>query len=111
WLQAFTQMAFSTGAGWGLYLTYSVYMRKREDMALNAGVLCAANLFASLLAGIAVLCTVFALRNVDYATEAAEAGNQGLAFIYFAELLGQMPGGVFFGPLFSSRCSWPGSPA
>ncbi|HLR94355.1 MAG TPA: sodium-dependent transporter [Jiangellaceae bacterium] len=100
WLQAFTQMAFSTGAGWGLYLTYSVYMRKREDMALNAGVLCAANLFASLLAGIAVLCTVFALRNVDYATEAAEAGNQGLAFIYFAELLGQMPGGVFFGPLF-----------
>lgn len=100
WLQAFTQMAFSTGAGWGLYLTYAVYMRHKEDMALNAGVLCAANLLASLFAGIAVLCTVFALRGADFAAEAASAGNQGLAFIYFAELLGQMPGGAFFGPVF-----------
>lgn len=100
WLQAFTQMAFSTGAGWGLYLTYTVYMRKREDMFLNAGILCSANLLASLFAGTAVLCTVFALRGIDFATEAAGAGNQGFAFIYFAELLGEMPGGAFFGPLF-----------
>lgn len=100
WLQAFTQMAFSTGAGWGLYLTYAVYMRRREDMALNAGILCASNLFASLLAGTAVLCTVFSLRGIEFATEAAGAGNQGLAFIYFAELLAEMPGGAFFGPLF-----------
>lgn len=100
WLQAFTQMAFSTGAGWGLYLTYAVYMREREDMGLNAGILCSANLFASLMAGATVLCTVFALRSVQFATEAAAAGNQGLAFIYFAELLGEMPGGTVFGPLF-----------
>src|SRR5699024_989360 len=83
WLQAFTQMAFSTGAGWGLYLTYAVYMRKREDMAINAGIVCASNLFASLMAGAAILCTVFSLRSIEYATEAASAGNQGLAFIYF----------------------------
>lgn len=100
WLQAFTQMAFSTGAGWGLYLTYAVYMRKREDMAINAGIVCACNLFASLMAGAAILCTVFALRTGEFAAEAAGAGNQGLAFIYFTELLGQMPGGAFFGPLF-----------
>lgn len=100
WLQAFTQMAFSTGAGWGLYLTYAVYMRHKEDMALNAGILCSANLLASMMAGVAVLCTVFSLRTVEFAQEAAGAGNQGLAFIYFAELLSQMPGGVIFGPLF-----------
>ena len=100
WLQAFTQMAFSTGAGWGLYLTYAVYMRKKEDMAINAGILVSANLFASLMAGAAILCTVFALRSEEFAAEAAGAGNQGLAFIYFAELLGQMPGGAIFGPLF-----------
>lgn len=100
WLQAFTQMAFSTGAGWGLYLTYAVYMRRREDMGLNATILCSSNLLASLMAGATVLCTIFALRGVQFATEAAEAGNQGLAFIYFAELLGEMPGGAFFAPLF-----------
>ncbi|UPK74955.1 sodium-dependent transporter [Nocardioidaceae bacterium SCSIO 66511] len=100
WLQAFTQMAFSTGAGWGLYLTYSVYMRKREDMAVNAGLTCSANLLASLLAGTAVLCTVFSLRGEEYAATAAGAGNQNFAFTYFAELLGQMPGGAVFGPLF-----------
>src|SRR5699024_245499 len=71
-----------------------------EDMAINAGIVCASNLFASLMAGAAILCTVFSLRTIEYATEAAGAGNQGLAFIYFTELLGQMPGGAFFGPLF-----------
>ncbi|MHA6803820.1 sodium-dependent transporter [Salinifilum ghardaiensis] len=100
WLQAFTQMAFSTGAGWGLYLTYAVYMRRREDIGLNAFVVCGSNLIASLMAGIAVLCSVFALRGAEFAAEAAEAGNQGLAFIYFAELLTQMPGGPFFAVLF-----------
>ncbi len=101
WMQAFTQMAFSTGAGWGLYLTYSVYMRKREDFALNAGTVCSANLLVSLLAGIAVMATVFALRTPEFATEAASAGNEGLAFIYFAELFGEVPGGTwFFAPLF-----------
>lgn len=100
WLQAFSQMAFSTGAGWGLYLTYSVYMRRREDMGLNAFVVCGANLFASLMAGVAVLCSVFALRSAEFASEAASAGNQGLAFIYLTELLAQMPGGAFFAVLF-----------
>lgn len=101
WLQAFSQMAFSTGAGWGLYLTYSVYMRRREDMALNATVLCSGNLLASLMAGTAVISTIFALRSQAFAEEALAAGNEGLAFIYFAALFGEMPGGRwFFAPLF-----------
>ncbi|WP_129662759.1 sodium-dependent transporter [Phytoactinopolyspora endophytica] len=101
WLEAFTQMAFSTGAGWGLYLTYSVYLRRREDFALNAATISAGNLLASLLAGTAVLGTVFALRTQDFAEEAAASGNEGLAFIFFAELFGEMPGGRwFFAPLF-----------
>lgn len=101
WLQAFAQMAFSTGAGWGLYLTYSVYMRRREDFALNASILVAGNHLASILAGVAVLCTVFALRTPQFAAEAAGAGDQGLTFIYLAALFGEMPGGTwFFAPLF-----------
>jgi neurotransmitter:Na+ symporter, NSS family len=100
WLQAFSQMAFSTGAGWGLYLTYAVYMRHREDFGLNASTVVAGNLLASLLAGVIVLCTIFALRPVTFAEEALAAGNQGLAFIYFTELLVEMPGGAVFAPLF-----------
>jgi neurotransmitter:Na+ symporter, NSS family len=101
WLRAFSQMAFSTGAGWGLYLTYSVYMRRREDFALNASTVCAGNLLASMLAGVAVMGTIFALRSPDFAREAAESGNEGLAFIFFAELFGEMPGGTWlFAPLF-----------
>jgi neurotransmitter:Na+ symporter, NSS family len=101
WLRAFSQMAFSTGAGWGLYLTYSVYMRRREDFALNASTVCAANLLASLLAAIAIMGTIFSLRTREFAIEAAESGNEGLAFIFFSELFGEMPGGtLFFAPVF-----------
>ncbi|KOX10007.1 sodium-dependent transporter [Nocardiopsis sp. NRRL B-16309] len=101
WLGAFVQMAFSTGAGWGLYLTYSVYMRKKEDFALNSAIVVTGNHLASLLAGIAVICTVFAVQTPQYAEQAVSAGDQGLMFVYLAALFGQMPGGTwFFAPLF-----------
>lgn len=101
WLGAFVQMAFSTGAGWGLYLTYSVYMRKKEDFALNSAIVISGNHLASLLAGIAVICTVFAVQTPQYAEEAVSAGDQGLMFVYLASLFGQTPGGTwFFAPLF-----------
>ncbi len=59
WLQALTQNAWDTGAGWGLILVYAAYMRSNEDTALNAFMLPAANNFVSLCAGMMVFCTVF----------------------------------------------------
>ena len=59
WLQALTQNAWDTGAGWGLILVYAAYMRQNEDTALNAFMLPAANNFVSLCAGMMVFCTVF----------------------------------------------------
>jgi NSS family neurotransmitter:Na+ symporter len=61
WLQALTQNAWDTGAGWGLILCYASYLREREDTALNALLLPAANNTVSLLAGVMVLCTVFSV--------------------------------------------------
>jgi len=61
WLQALTQNAWDTGAGWGLVLVYAAYLRDREDTALNAVILPTANNVVSLLAGIMVLCTVFSV--------------------------------------------------
>lgn len=59
WIEALTQNAWDTGAGWGLVLCYAAYQRDREDTALNSFVLPAANNTISLLAGIMVFCTVF----------------------------------------------------
>lgn len=61
WLQALTQNAWDTGAGWGLILVYAAYMRSNEDTALNAFILPAANNTVSLCAGMMVLCTVFSV--------------------------------------------------
>ncbi len=61
WLEALTQNAWDTGAGWGLALTYAIYMRPREDIALNSFMLGFGNNSVSLLAGIMVICTVFSV--------------------------------------------------
>jgi NSS family neurotransmitter:Na+ symporter len=61
WLQALTQNAWDTGAGWGLVLVYAAYLRRNEDTALNAFILPTANNVVSLLAGIMVMCTVFSV--------------------------------------------------
>jgi len=34
WLNAFTQAAWSVGAGWGLMLTYAVYMSEHDDIGV-----------------------------------------------------------------------------
>jgi NSS family neurotransmitter:Na+ symporter len=95
WLQALTQNAWDTGAGWGLILTYAIYMREREDVPLNAFLIGLGNNSMSLLAGIMVLCTVFAI-NPGARSEIVGAGNEGLTFIWMPQLFEQMPGGGFF---------------
>jgi NSS family neurotransmitter:Na+ symporter len=95
WLEALTQNAWDTGAGWGLALTYAVYMRQREDTTINGFMLGFGNNSVSLLAGIMVLCTVFSIRP-DAATEIVGAGNTGLTFIWVPQLFAAIPGGRFF---------------
>jgi len=99
WLQALTQNAWDTGAGWELITTYAVYMRSKEDTALNAFVIGFGNNSMSLLAGIMVLCTVFSVMP-DAATQIVGAGNEGLTFIWIPQLFALIPGGRFFMALF-----------
>ena len=77
WLEALTQSAWSTGAGWGLILTYAIYMKHDEDVVLNATTIGFGNNSASLLAGMAVLPTVFAILPTNDALAAMESGNTG----------------------------------
>ncbi len=101
WLEALSQSAWSTGAGWGLIITYAVYMRESEDIVLNSFLTGLGNNSASLIAALAVIPTVFALSVSQEAAEAALGeGNTGLAFIVIPQLFEQMPGSRFFASLF-----------
>jgi neurotransmitter:Na+ symporter, NSS family len=95
WLQALTQNAWDTGAGWGLILVYAIYMKRNEDTALNAFMLGFGNNTVSLLSGIMVLCTVFSIMP-DAAAQITGAGNEGLTFIWMPQLFETMAGGRFF---------------
>ncbi|HSR67081.1 MAG TPA: sodium-dependent transporter [Acidobacteriota bacterium] len=102
WLQALTQNAWDTGAGWGLILTYAVYMRNREDVPLNAALIGFGNNSVSLLAGITIFCTVFATIPEQAAQVIREPGpaNTGLTFIWIPHLFSHMTGGYFFACFF-----------
>ena len=102
WLQALTQNAWDTGAGWGLILTYAVYMREKEDVPLNAALIGLGNNSVSLLAAIAIFSTAFAMIPAQAAEVIGTPGpaNTGLTFIWIPQLLGQMPGGFLFSTFF-----------
>lgn len=95
WLEALTQNAWDTGAGWGLVLTYAIYTGAKEDTNLNGFLLAFGNNAISLLAGIMVLCTVFSIRP-DAASTIVGQGNEGLTFVWIPQLFNQMPGGRIF---------------
>jgi NSS family neurotransmitter:Na+ symporter len=101
WLEGLSQSAWSTGAGWGLILTYSVYMKEKEDIVLNSFITGFGNNSASLLAGLAIIPTIFALApSVTEAEAALKAGNDGLSFIVIPQLFNQLPASSLFSSVF-----------
>jgi NSS family neurotransmitter:Na+ symporter len=105
WLQALTQNAWDTGAGWGLILTYAIYARQKEDVSLNAALTAFGNNSVSLLAGIIIFSTIFALspgEGVKELISGTGSTNTGLAFIFLPQLFQKMPGGVVVQTIFSS---------
>ncbi len=100
WLEALTQSAWSTGAGWGLILCYAVYVREREDVVTNAATIGLGNNVASILAAMAILPAAFAILPAGAAGEALAAGNTGLTFVWLPQVFARMPAGGLFLPLF-----------
>ncbi|MCP4216344.1 MAG: sodium-dependent transporter [bacterium] len=110
WLNALSQSAWSTGAGWGLVLTYSVYAAKKEDPVVSSTVIALGNNSASLLAAIIIVPTIFSFNTAAQSMEIMKAGNQGFAFIHLPLLFLKMPGGkilitIFFLALFFAAFS------
>lgn len=101
WLQAFTQCAWSTGAGWGFIIVYAVYTKEKEDIPCNCMIMGFGNNVGALLAGMTVLSAIFALAPSEaFAHEVLGAGNTGLTFIYLAQLFTTMPLGTLISAVF-----------
>lgn len=101
WLEALSQSAWSVGAGWGLYATYAIYTRKRDDIAQNSLTAGLGNNSVELLAGLTIIPAIFALApSQEYIAQATSSGNTGITFIYMVELLNVMPQTYIFGIAF-----------
>ncbi len=101
WIRALAQSAWSCSAGMGMGITYAVYMSKKEDIALNSFLTGFGDTAIALVAGIAVICTVFASANTySDATGYLAKGGTALTFIYLTELFVKMPLGWLIAPMF-----------
>ena len=101
WLEAFTQVAWSTGAGWGLMMVYAVYARRNEDVTVNSGIIAFSDVLVGFVAAAIVLGTLYAVAPApEFAEEALAAGNVGLTFIYIVDLTSTMPAAWILQPLF-----------
>ncbi len=107
WLQALTQTAWSTGAAWGLILTYAAYMRSRDDITLSAFQAGIGNNLIGLLAAMIIFPTVFALlggsmsdAEILQVMQTSGPAGTGLTFMWLPRLFAEMAGGRFFAVIF-----------
>jgi len=100
WLEALTQSAWSTGAGWGLALTYACYADDNDDPVLTPFTTGFGNNAISLLAVFAIVPTLFSFFPLTEVIELTQSGNTGLTFISLPSLFQQMPGGRMVAVLF-----------
>lgn len=102
WIEALTQNAWDTGAGWGLFLTYAAYMGSKQGIVKNAVATAVGNNTVSLLAALMVFATVFAILQSEMGMDQAAVlevmktsgpASTGLTFIWMPQLFARM----FFG--------------
>jgi len=109
WIDALTQNAWDTGAGWGLFMTYATYMKKEHGCTGNAFMTGIGNNTVSLLAGIMIFGTVFSVlkhemgiadtRILEIMRDSGPAST-GLTFIWIPQLFNKMTGGGVLAVLF-----------
>ncbi len=95
WVAALTQNAWDTGAGWGMFITYGAYMQMRFGIVRNAIMTGIGNNFISMIAGIMVFGTVFAILGNQFGNSTSEIlgvmknsgpAYTGLTFIWMPQL-------------------------
>lgn len=95
WVAALTQNAWDTGAGWGMFITYGAYMQMRFGIVKNALITGLGNNFISLVSGIMIFGTCFAIMGSQLGSSDAEIldvmknsgpASTGLTFIWIPQL-------------------------
>lgn len=107
WLEALTQNAWDTGAGWGLILTYAAYMRRQENVTVSALQTGIGNNIVSLISAMIIFSTVFGtlgatMSQAEVLAVMQESGPNatGLTFMWMPRLFAEMPGGGLISILF-----------
>ena len=117
WIEALTQNAWDTGAGWGLFITYAAYMKYEHGCVKNAFITGCGNNLISLVSAITIFGTVFAILHTQMGKDIPEVINimqesgpasTGLTFIWMPQLFAQMPLGVPLTLLFFAGLSMAG---
>ena len=117
WISALTQNAFDTGAGWGLFLTYAAYMKSEHGTVKNAIITGIGNNTVSLLSGIMIFGTVFAVLGTEMGMANPEIleimktsgpASTGLTFIWMPQLFAKMMFGSPLAVLFFAGLTFAG---
>jgi len=99
WIAALTQNAWDTGAGWGLFLTYATYIRRKYGVVKNAFTTGIGNNIVSLLAALMIFGTVFSVLKTEMGMTKPEIleimrtsgpASTGLTFIWMPQLFARM---------------------
>lgn len=95
WVAALTQNAWDTGAGWGMFITYGAYMEMRFGIVKTALITGIGNNFISLISGIMIFGTCFAIMGSQLGSSDGEImdvmknsgpASTGLTFIWMPQL-------------------------
>ena len=117
WVDALAQNAFDTGAGFGLFLTYAIYIRKKYGIVKNAFTTAIGNNLVSLIAAIMIFSTVFSILGNEMGMQKSEIldvmktsgpAATGLTFIWMPQLFAKMAFGKPLAILFFLGLSFAG---
>ncbi|GMQ80848.1 MAG: sodium-dependent transporter [Rhodothermia bacterium] len=107
WIEALTQNAWDTGAGFGLILTYGAYMKSKHGVVKNSFITGFGNNTVSLLAALMIFGTVFATLGAEMSKpeilevmRTSGPAATGLTFIWMPQLFAKMQFGGTLATLF-----------
>lgn len=104
WIEALTQNAWDTGAGWGLLLVYAGFASKPTSLVTNGTITAITNNLISFLMAVIIFSACASLDSTELLglREGTGASNIGMAFIYLPELFTRLPHANLFSTFFSA---------
>ena len=101
WIQAATQILFSSSPAFGILITFGSYLPQKTNTVLYAIIVNVTNCLTSLFSGLVVFSFLGYMAHVkDVSIDEVATAGPGLAFVVYPEALSIMPLSQFFSALF-----------